>query len=1014
MNAPSKIYEPIKVPEPVKDNKATTNITGTGAVAIYTPMADGGTVRAITRDIETVMPPTTKTASGQTTYNLLSGEVKTSNKTITLKDMRKLPARAGPTVTVTTNSGTYKQNELIGLFIGLTNPEAERPVDFYLVMLSPEQDLYFYPSWTNTPQYIRTTLPANLYIPPYDEGTVGMIFEIPSNHPPITNGQYVFAAGVAKQGTLDFYSIDDASINVQGGSGELTVQLFPEETFIESGGSQDFFAVVSGTIDGVFAAPHWTMPYDYCTAEFCTDLRGCTLTCTNPTSNQLALDITFRLTEIEGPMRTARDTSKIYVAAGGSGGNTQPHAVFDVNPTSGNTSTRFEVYANNSYDAEDTADQLQVRWDWEDDGYWDTEYVQYKAEAHYYSTGGNKTIRLSVMDSGGLTDQTTRAIYVDGNSTGEPRCGDIYINADDVTLNEGETKYRQFSYGNNSGERFYVENVDVGVVSGGNYFGANGTGSYDGSINSHGSGNYEVRVEAYSVDRDESGTAYVKVSGRFDGGKYCSYGDIGERQFTVYVQNEGGGNNEPYIEYVNVYPNPVEPGDSVNFEVHWSDPEYSAVQPAPAGNVVQAIGNVVIGLPLVREFVGAVAAPVAQVAQDINASLPGNDRTKMFICKTSSHDSGGCSGGTWCSADGYSSYSPSYCDYGTSSGDSGTKNYYAFVCDDDGQCSSAESGTFTIEGGSTGELDVSIEPGSATVESGEEQKFYANVSGGDGGYSYDWRLSSYDNCQKDDYDREFRVTCTNESSSTMNRTIYLNVTSGSKSGSASAKLYVEPGNSGQDLSVSIEPESAIVWSGESQTFTAYAYGGSGQYDYGWSLSAYSDCETNDYGDEYRVTCTNDSSSQRNITVYLNVTSGSKSESATAKLYVEPTGGDNGGVGPDMPNPCIGLCYYAGLWGCENKDSSVDNTKTFSTLSQAEAYFENKGYHVVPFEYSYMPHYGSDFGKPIEKGYRWQGWYTSADGSIDTEGPEPDSEPTDYMIGKGYWPINVAQWHLSDC
>ncbi|MFH1977877.1 MAG: hypothetical protein ABIJ92_00960 [Candidatus Aenigmatarchaeota archaeon] len=75
------------------------------------------------------------------------------------------------------------------------------------------------------------------------------------------------------------------------------------------------------------------------------------------------------------------------------------------------------------------------------------------------------------------------------------------------------------------------------------------------------------------------------------------------------------------------------------------------------------------------------------------------DLVRAHICRTNAITPGApafCTGGDWCesSLDGTS---PSTCIYTTTEDDIGTNQYYAFVCDSQGDCSAATPGTFTVE-----------------------------------------------------------------------------------------------------------------------------------------------------------------------------------------------------------------------------------------------------------------------------------------------------------------------------
>ena len=92
--------------------------------------------------------------------------------------------------------------------------------------------------------------------------------------------------------------------------------------------------------------------------------------------------------------------------------NSIPNASFNVTPSNGTILTSFAVDASSSTDVEDSPPLLAARWDWEDDGLWDTTFATTKTAQHLYAAPGAQTIRLEVQDTGGLTNQTTRAVTV--------------------------------------------------------------------------------------------------------------------------------------------------------------------------------------------------------------------------------------------------------------------------------------------------------------------------------------------------------------------------------------------------------------------------------------------------------------------------------------------------------------------------------------------------------------------------------------------------------------------------
>jgi hypothetical protein len=97
-----------------------------------------------------------------------------------------------------------------------------------------------------------------------------------------------------------------------------------------------------------------------------------------------------------------------------SDGNEPPDACFTVTPDTGTTSTLFAVDASCSSDDRTPAADLEVRWDWEGDGTWDTDWTTTKTASHQYATAGSPTIQLMVRDEVGFTDTAQSEIEVEG------------------------------------------------------------------------------------------------------------------------------------------------------------------------------------------------------------------------------------------------------------------------------------------------------------------------------------------------------------------------------------------------------------------------------------------------------------------------------------------------------------------------------------------------------------------------------------------------------------------------
>ena len=110
--------------------------------------------------------------------------------------------------------------------------------------------------------------------------------------------------------------------------------------------------------------------------------------------------------------------------------NTPPVADLKVTPIRGYASNVYTFNASGSRDNEDVPEALMVRWDWNNDNVWDTEYSTYKLDNHQFQEAGFSTINLEVKDRGGLTDVTNIEVNILGrNPTSimiDPRDGREY------------------------------------------------------------------------------------------------------------------------------------------------------------------------------------------------------------------------------------------------------------------------------------------------------------------------------------------------------------------------------------------------------------------------------------------------------------------------------------------------------------------------------------------------------------------------------------------------------------
>jgi len=93
--------------------------------------------------------------------------------------------------------------------------------------------------------------------------------------------------------------------------------------------------------------------------------------------------------------------------------NTPPVAALTISPLVGQVGANMTFDASGCSDAETPSGSLFVRWDWENDGAWDTSWSITKIATHAASTtAGFYVARVEVRDGGNLTDAALRAYLV--------------------------------------------------------------------------------------------------------------------------------------------------------------------------------------------------------------------------------------------------------------------------------------------------------------------------------------------------------------------------------------------------------------------------------------------------------------------------------------------------------------------------------------------------------------------------------------------------------------------------
>src|SRR5437870_2292984 len=125
---------------------------------------------------------------------------------------------------------------------------------------------------------------------------------------------------------------------------------------------------------------------------------------------------TVQVTASDSAAHTATKSKSVVVTASAPppppGG---PVAQFAITPTSPQVDAMVTFDASASTSSNGV---LEARWDWEEDGVWDTAWSTTLSAGHAFSATGTYSIRLEVRDAGGLSDFIARSVIVIGPQGG--------------------------------------------------------------------------------------------------------------------------------------------------------------------------------------------------------------------------------------------------------------------------------------------------------------------------------------------------------------------------------------------------------------------------------------------------------------------------------------------------------------------------------------------------------------------------------------------------------------------
>lgn len=92
---------------------------------------------------------------------------------------------------------------------------------------------------------------------------------------------------------------------------------------------------------------------------------------------------------------------------------TPPTPLFTVSPDSGIAhETHFFFNASACKDNLASSQELEIRWDWENDNQYNTDWTTSKNTSYFFKQGGERMVKLQIRDAAGWTNETTQPVFV--------------------------------------------------------------------------------------------------------------------------------------------------------------------------------------------------------------------------------------------------------------------------------------------------------------------------------------------------------------------------------------------------------------------------------------------------------------------------------------------------------------------------------------------------------------------------------------------------------------------------
>jgi hypothetical protein len=215
-----------------------------------------------------------------------------------------------------------------------------------------------------------------------------------------------------------------SGVLLEGRAAELGVETWPTSDLAAAAIARDtygFMLALTALVENEAAGvSHWYWEEEN---TACEDFlaAGCPLVRGAVFATQVLADGEYRIPFFAdlvtaGPVGSQQIT-QLDGAMALTGSHTAPSASFVFSPPFAAPGAAFSFDAGACADVDDPPNMLEVRWDWESDGIWDTPWTRTKTAQHSFPDRGVQKVSLQVRDRLGLNDAVVHRVNVGGSES---------------------------------------------------------------------------------------------------------------------------------------------------------------------------------------------------------------------------------------------------------------------------------------------------------------------------------------------------------------------------------------------------------------------------------------------------------------------------------------------------------------------------------------------------------------------------------------------------------------------